>query len=520
MILGRCLGSVARTLMCSILSWCVTAHSGAATAASISPDSEACIECHVTVTPGVVADWEKSRHARVSPQEAFQKPTLELRVSAEQVPERLAKTTVGCAECHTLDSEKHADHFEHQGYTIHLIVTPRDCSTCHPAEADQYSNNLMSHGYVNLVNNPLFQDLMESINGGRHFEEGRLTSSPSDALTQADSCLFCHGTRVEVKGKVMRETDMGPMEFPDLSGWPNQGVGRINPDGSQASCTSCHTRHQFAIEMARKPATCSECHKGPDVPASKVFEVSKHGNLYESMGGAWNFTTVPWTVGKDITGPTCATCHVSLLVNSEGTIIAPRTHQMNDRLPWRLFGLPYAHAHPKSPDTTVIKSASSLPLPTDLDGTPSSSFLIDAEEQSVRQRTLQGVCASCHATGWIQGHWDRFLHTIQTTNEMTLTTTRILFTAWDKGLARGPAQKESPFDESIEKKWVEQWLFYANSVRFSSAMCGADYGVFENGRWNLSKNPREVADWLEARMAREEKDKSTGKDKPPGKGKR
>ena len=103
---------------------------------------------------------------------------------------------------------------------------------------------------------------------------------------------------------------------------------------------------------------------------------------------------------------------------------------------------------------------------------------------------------------------------------MTLTTTRILFTAWDKGLARGPAQKESPFDESIEKKWVEQWLFYANSVRFSSAMCGADYGVFENGRWNLSKNTREMADWLEARMAREEKDKSTGKDKPPGKGKR
>ncbi len=35
---------------------------------------------------------------------------------------------------------------------------------------------------------------------------------------------------------------------------------------------------------------------------------------------------------------------------------------------------------------------------------------------------------------------------------MTLTATRILLTAWEKGSAKGLAQKDSPFSETIEKK--------------------------------------------------------------------
>ena len=59
-------------------------------------------------------------------------------------------------------------------------------------------------------------------------------------------------------------------------------------------------------------------------------------------------------------------------------------------------------------------------------------------------------------------------------------------------LAKGPAQKDSPINEVLEKKWVEQWLFYANSTRLASAMMGADYGAFANGRWYLSKNVEET----------------------------
>jgi hypothetical protein len=248
--------------------------------------------------------------------------------------------------------------------------------------------------------------------------------------------------------------------------------------------------------MARKPYTCSECHKGPDVPAYKVYEVSKHGNIFSALGKEWDFHAVPWTVGKDITSPTCATCHVSLVVSGEGEVVAERTHRMNDRISWRIFGLIYAHPHPVSPDTTIIRNKAGLPLPTELTGEPAADFLIDAAEQAKRRQAMERVCRACHSKEWVDGQFARLENTIKTTNEMTLAATKILLSAWEQGAARGLGQNDSFFNEGIEKKWVEQWLFYANSTRYASAMIGADYGVFADGRWYLSRNLREMAEWL------------------------
>ncbi len=475
---------------------------GAAFGASVpfSEATEECISCHLSIYPGILAEWEKSLHARITPKEALKKPELERRVSAKKIPDELGAIAVGCAECHTMNPEKHKDTFEHEGYKVHVVVTPEDCAVCHPTEAKQFGQNLMSHAYGNLRNNPVYHSLVDSVNGIQSFEEMKTTLKAPDAETNFDSCYYCHGTAVEVKGKRARKTAMDEMVFPVLSGWPNQGVGRLNPDGSMGSCAACHTRHAFSIEMARKPHTCSECHKGPDVPAYQVYDVSKHGNVYSSLGREWNFKAVPWMVGRDFTAPTCASCHVSLIITGEGEVVAERTHRMNDRLPWRIMGLIYAHPHPKSPDTSIIKNKAGLPLPTELTGEPVKEFLIDEREQERRRQALHRVCLSCHAYGWVEGHWARFENTIRTTNAMTLTATNIMLSAWEKGAARGLAQNDSIFNEAIEKKWVEQWLFFANSTRFASAMAGADYGVFANGRWYLSKNIQEMADWLELRL--------------------
>ncbi len=482
---------------------------GAALGASapFSEATEECISCHLSVYPGILAGWEKSRHSKITPKGALKKTPLERRVSAEKIPDEIVTVAVGCAECHTMNPEKHADTFEHEGYKVHVVVTPEDCAVCHPAEAKQYGQNLMSHAYGNLKNNSVYHSLADAVNGTQSFEDMRTTLREPDPETEAESCYYCHGTVVEVKGKKARKTVMDEMVFPVLSGWPNQGVGRINPDGSMGSCAACHTRHAFSIEMARKPHTCSECHKGPDVPAYKVYEVSKHGNIYSSLGREWDFQTVPWMVGKDFTAPTCATCHVSLLITPEGDVVAERTHRMNNRLPWRIMGLIYAHPHPKSPDTSIIKNKAGLPLPTELTGEPVKEFLIDEKEQERRRQTLHKVCLSCHSYEWVEGHWTRFENTIRTTNEMTLTATKMMFTAWEKGVARGLAQKDNIFNEALEKKWVEQWLFFGNSTRFASAMAGADYGVFANGRWYMGRNIQEMADWLEFKLKGMEKEK-------------
>jgi len=421
----------------------------------------------------------------------MKKPGIKRRLSAGMVPYKLATVVVGCAECHTRNPASHGDTFDHNGAEVHVVVSPKDCSTCHPEEADQYGRNMMSWARVNLAENKVYRSLIKSINGVQSFRDMETTVEAPDALTDAESCYHCHGTAVEVKGSTSRETEHGEMKFPVLSGWPNQGVGRSNPDGSRGSCAACHTRHQFSIETARKPYTCSQCHKGPDTPAYKAYMVSKHGNLFSTHQREWKFEAVPWTVGKDFTAPTCAVCHVSLIVDGEGEIVAKRTHQMSDRLPWRIFGLVYAHPHPKSPDTSKVRNQNGLPLPTTLTGKPAGDHLIDAAEMTGRRKSMQGVCLSCHSEGWVSGHWTRFENTIETTNKMTLTASKILLDAWKEKVAD---KEGSLFDEAIEKQWVEQWLFFANSTRFASAMMGADYGVFANGRWYMSKNIREMID--------------------------
>ncbi len=229
-------------------------------AAPISQATQDCIFCHSSVSPSIVEDWKRSRHSRVTPGDAIKKPESERRVSAAKMPEKLTSTAVGCAECHTLNTPSHKDSFSHGDMQVHVLVTPKDCATCHPTEVAQFDKNLMSHARGNLINNKLYQTLTKSATGHQALKRQGLQTELSlpDEKTLEESCAHCHGTAVEVLGKKTRETEQGEMEFPVLTGWSNQGVGRFNPDGSKGSCTACHSRHQFAIHMARQPYTCAQ----------------------------------------------------------------------------------------------------------------------------------------------------------------------------------------------------------------------------------------------------------------------
>jgi len=478
-----------------------TAFNGVCLGAPVSSATQECLDCHAVIHPGIVEDWKESRHASMTPRDAAAVTGLGLKVSSKSIPVDLQSVAVGCAECHTLRPSAHKDTVDHMGHEVHLVVSPKDCAVCHAEEEDQYSRNIMAHAYGNLAENPVYNVLEQSIIGKPERVEGRIGFKPSHPDTRADSCYYCHGTRLKVSGFETRDTDMGEMQFPIISGWPNQGVGRVNLDDSLGSCTACHTRHTFSIEMARKPYTCKECHAGPDVPAYKVYSASKHGNIFSAMHSRWDFGTVPWTVGSDFKAPTCAACHVSLLVDTEGSVIAKRTHQMSDRLGWRIFGLIYAHPQPKEPDTTVIRNRDGLALPTDFGGGTAADFLIDAETRKKRTETMQTVCRSCHDDRWVQGHWQRHESTIAETNAATAMATQIMADIWKHGLAHGLDRNASPFDEAVEGLWTDTWLFYANNIRFSSAMAGGgDYGAFAEGRYFLTRRILELNDWLNLRL--------------------
>lgn len=468
--------------------------------APVSDATQECLDCHAAIHPGVVSDWRNSRHATVTPQAAMAVDELQRRMSGRKTPEPLLATSVGCAECHTLRGDAHADTFEHNGYDIHIVVSPDDCATCHTIEREQYAQNIMAMAEKNLSANSLYEDLERHISGTPEIKPDRLHFSPPNDMTQADACYYCHGTRLQVTGSEVRDTVAGELEFPVIANWPNQGVGRVNLDGSRGACSACHTRHRFSIEMARKPYTCKECHVGPDVPAFKVYSASKHGNIFASMNHEWEFNTVPWVIGEDFGAPTCATCHISLTVNTDGEVINRRSHQVSDRLGWRIFGLIYAHPQPKSPDTSIIRNKSGLPLPTNLDGSFAADHLISKDEVASRRAAMQRTCLACHDTSWVRGYFARLDNTITTSNQSVKVATQLMQSVWDKGYAQGLAAGGSIFDEYIERRWSDTWLLYANNIRFVSAMAGGgDYGVFEDGRYHLSKAIMDMHDWQQTR---------------------
>lgn len=256
--------------------------------------------------------------------------------------------------------------------------------------------------------------LLKTVVGVKQIEEGEIKSAlPSDD-TLRETCLACHGTKVEVKSMRKVVTGLGEIEVP----------------------------------------------------------------------------------GKDFKAPTCAACHNSLLVSPEGDIVAERSHDFGSRLWVRLFGLIYSHPQPKSGNTTIIKNKDGLPLPTTFAGEPASEYLIEKEEQNKRLVIMKGVCNTCHSSDWVNGYFTKLESTIKETDAMILAATKLMAGAWEKGVE----DKNNPFDESIEKMWIKQWLFYSNAVKYASAMTGApDFTTFHLGWWELSENIRHMKDKIESK---------------------
>jgi len=240
-----------------------------------SKETRECIECHTDMR-GLVKQWEDSAHWNAG---------------------------VGCYECHKAN-KKDKDAMKHNGYTIAIIVSPKDCATCHPREsAEQEASHHAKAG-----------DILNT-------KDGILGQTIGGEPAVAVGCRQCHGSIVKVN-------DDGTL---DTNTWPNTGIGRVNPDGSKGTCSACHTRHRFSKEQARQPETCGKCHLGPDHPQKEVYEESKHGILYHAFKDELNMDQPKWIAGVDYyDAPTCATCHMSATENQ------PTTHDVGTRVSWNL----------------------------------------------------------------------------------------------------------------------------------------------------------------------------------------
>ncbi len=73
-----------------------------------------CISCHDTVTPGVVIQWQESKHSKVG---------------------------VKCYVCHKARDDDPSG-MEHNGFTVTAIVSPRYCQSCHALQVQQHREGL------------------------------------------------------------------------------------------------------------------------------------------------------------------------------------------------------------------------------------------------------------------------------------------------------------------------------------------------------------------------------------------
>src|SRR6266545_4330890 len=160
----------------------------------LSKESRDCVACHEKRTPGIVAQWRGSRHARQG---------------------------VGCWECHNA-SPKEPGAFAHEGATVLTVVTPSACANCHGAIVDefQHSHHADAARFIGSLDNVLGEVV-----------EGRLAA--------VNGCRQCHGSTVAVLKNADGSVKKSPAGAPvlDPSVWPNTGIGRINLDGSPGACS-------------------------------------------------------------------------------------------------------------------------------------------------------------------------------------------------------------------------------------------------------------------------------------------
>ncbi len=264
-----------------------------------------------------------------------------------------------------------------------------------------------------------------------------------------NGCWQCHGSVV----KVMENGQLDPAT------WPNTGMGRVNPDGSEGSCTACHQRHNFSAAQARHPDNCGKCHLGPDHPQKEIYEESKHGIAFFAHEDDMNMESSKWIVGEDYTAaPTCATCHMS------ATSTQDISHNIGLRIKWN-------NRPPRS----------KLSHETDKKwGLESQNITADQR----RERMLD-VCTACHQETFATNFFVQYEGLLDLYDDKYAVPGLALYAAAAKVLKTRPDYAK--FSHPIDWTWFEIWHHEGRRARHAAAMQAPDYTHW-HGTYDLAKH--------------------------------
>jgi hydroxylamine dehydrogenase len=430
---------VATLMLAGALAATVRARAQAWGLPELSKESKACLECHKQDNTGVYQQWGASKHHRAN---------------------------VACFECH-MANEGEPDAFLHEGYRIATIVSPKDCARCHSKEAEEFANSHHSKGARILGS--LDNTLAEVVEGNRGMKTPGFPGGVSAAAVSG--CWQCHGSEVKVlaNGKL------------DPATWPNTGIGRINPDGSEGSCSACHSRHSFSAEQARHPDNCGKCHMGPDHPQMEIYYESKHGIAFRAFKDKLNMDSSKWVVGEDYNlAPTCATCHMSATPARPATKDRPAlpaqpvTHDVGMRISWN-----------NRPEISVRPEISDKKL-----GLPGAEV-----NWQTRRNHMKAVCVNCHEQQWVDNFYVQYDSLIDLYHQKFAEPGLELYK-----LAK-PLMNPVQFANKLDWTWYELWHHEGRRARHGASMMGPDYthwhGTYEVAKHFYSKMVPELEELVQ-----------------------
>jgi len=405
----------------------------------LSAKSKKCIECHKEENRGIYQQWGRSKHFRAN---------------------------VGCYECHAAN-EGDKDAYTHYGNTrIATLVTPKDCGQCHPRETREFEES--RHSKAGRILGSLDNVLAEVVEGNRGLKTAAFPEGVSAAAVAG--CWQCHGSEVKVIGE-------GKL---DAATFPNSGIGRINPDGSEGACNACHARHSFSAAQARHPDTCGKCHMGPDHPQLEIYNESKHGIAFRANIDDVNLDSEKWIAGEDYSaGPTCATCHMSATMNQ------PVTHSIGMRISWN--NRPVVSIRPEEADAKM--------------GLPTAKVGWQA-----RRKNMTDVCMTCHNEVFADAFFVQYDGIVDLYNEKYAKPGARLY-----ALAKKLVPRSSPFSNKIDFTWFELWHHEGRRARHGASMMGPDYthwhGTYDLAKHWYSKYVPELEELIAAGKASEDAEK-------------
>ncbi len=385
----------------------------------LSEESKDCVGCHKELNVNIYQQWGDSKHFRGN---------------------------VGCYECHAAEKGE-VDAFDHEGQYISIIVSPKDCSRCHEREVDEFVNS--HHAKAGRIMGSLDNILAEVVEGNK----GMKTEAFPDGVSAAavNGCWQCHGSVV----KVNKDGSLDPAT------WPNTGMGRVNPDGSEGSCTACHQRHSFSVAQARNPENCGKCHMGPDHPQIEIYQESKHGINYYANKDKMNLDSPKWVVGEDyFAAPTCATCHMS------ATADMPVTHNVGLRIKWN-----------NRPPISKLAHESDKKW-----NLPSGAITGD-----MRKENMVKVCEACHNMNFIEAFYVQYEAQLDLYHEKWAKPGTELYKKASEVLMAVKGDSYAKFAQMIDYTWFELWHHEGRRVRHAASMQAPDYTQW-HGNYDLARN--------------------------------